>query len=56
MLPTPEERKRELEAAHIRAARDAEVLGLADSVISDSRSERTQNGWADMVGALFRGK
>lgn len=56
MLPTPEDSKRELEAARKRAARDAEVLGLADSVISDSRAARLDNGWADMVRGLFRGK
>lgn len=47
--------RRHLEDAQKRAARDAEVLRAADSVVADSRASRAENGWADAFRALFRG-
>ncbi len=50
-----ERSKREVEAAQARAARDAQILNLADTVIQDSRAVRKDNHWTAMVRDLFRG-
>lgn len=47
--------QRRLVDAQNRAARDAAILDRADTVISDSRQARADNGWADMIRGLFRG-
>lgn len=44
-----------LAEARARAARDAEILGYADTVVSDMAAARTENHWADRVRELFRG-
>lgn len=44
-----------LEEAKARAARDRELLGYADSVVSDMAAQRSENHWAERVRSLFRG-
>jgi hypothetical protein len=50
-----ERAKREYAEAQKRAARDAEILALADTVVADSAAARAENGWADAFRSLFRG-